>query len=90
MIVNPLVSSFDLHDAVFYGLAHQNGGIASWYLLDLHAFHAALIRQAQNGYPIRYGNKRNADGTAFKWFDIESFPREPPMVVARSSAADLR
>ena len=65
------------------GTPYRCAGLASWCLLDLKAFRAGLIRQAQNGYPIRWGNKRNADGTAFKWFDIRSFPSEPPLVVAR-------
>ena len=73
-------------DWMFYGHALPSGhGLASWCLLDLKAFRAGLIRQAQNGYPIRSGNKRNADGTAFKWFDIRSFPKEPPLVVAKGN-----
>ena len=72
-------------DWMFYGHAAPSGvGLASWWLLDLKAFRAGLIRQATNGFPIRCGDKRNADGTAFKWFDIRSFPPEPPLVVARS------
>ncbi|MEM0948374.1 MAG: hypothetical protein AAGK37_13270, partial [Pseudomonadota bacterium] len=51
-------------------------------------FRAGLIRNAQNGYPIRYGDKRNADGTWFKWFDVRSFPEEPPLVVARGVMGD--
>ena len=70
-------------DWMFYGHALPDGhGLASWFLLDLKAFRAGLIRQSQNGYPIRWGDKRNADGTAFKWFDVRSFPSDPPLVVA--------
>jgi len=70
-------------DWMFYGHAGQDGGLESWYLLNLNAFRAALIRNRQNGFPIQCGDKKNADGTAFKWFDVRSFPSEPPLVVAR-------
>ncbi|MEL6840689.1 MAG: hypothetical protein AAFP85_15465, partial [Pseudomonadota bacterium] len=58
--------------------------LESWYLIDLNAFRAGLIRQVTNGHRIRSGDKRNPDGTAFKWFDIRSFPPEPRLVVASS------
>ena len=71
-------------DWMFYGHADTSGtGLASWWLIDLKAFRAALIRHRQNGIPLRHGDKRNPDGTAFKWFDIRSFPEEPKLVVAR-------
>jgi len=73
-------------DWMFYGHADPTGGIACWWLLDLRAFRAGLIRQTTNGYPIRSGDKRNSDGTAFKWFDIQSFPPEPKLVMACSRA----
>lgn len=72
-------------DWMFYGHASYDGtSFDRWWLLDLRAFRAALIRQAANGFPVRCGDKRNADGTAFKWFDIRSFPAHPPLVVASS------
>lgn len=71
-------------DWMFYGHASEDGhGLENWWLIDLKAFRAGLIRQAQNGYPIRHGDKTNPDGSAFKWFDVRSFPAEPPLVVAR-------
>ena len=71
-------------DWLFYGQSDASErGLAAWWLIDLRAFRAGLIRQATNGYPIRYGDKTNADGTRFKWFDIRSFPPEPRLVVAR-------
>ncbi len=71
-------------DWLFYGHADAaSKDIDAWWLLDLRAFRAGLIRHRQNGYPIRHGDKRNPDGTWFKWFDIRSFPPEPPLVVAR-------
>ncbi len=71
-------------DWMFYGHANPTEtGFDRWWLIDLRAFRAGLIRHVHNGYPIRYGNKVNPDGTQFKWFDIRSFPAEPPLVVAR-------
>ena len=70
-------------DWMFYGHANASGtGLESWWLIDLKAFRAALIRHRQNGHPLRFGDKKNPDGTAFKWFDIRSFPEEPRLVVA--------
>ncbi|MDF0602311.1 hypothetical protein P1J78_16345 [Psychromarinibacter sp. C21-152] len=75
-------------DWMFYGHADASGrGLASWWLIDLRAFRAGLIRQATNGYPIRCGDRTNPDGTRFKWFDIRSFPPEPPLVVASGHRA---
>ena len=72
-------------DWMFYGHADASGtGLEAWYLIDLRAFRAALIRRSQFGHGLRYGVKQNPDGTCFTWFDIESFPAEPPLVVARS------
>ncbi|MEM9150514.1 MAG: hypothetical protein AAGB19_08680 [Cyanobacteria bacterium P01_F01_bin.3] len=71
-------------DWMFYGHADSSGhGLSSWWILDLAAFRAGLIRHTHNGPQIRYGTKTNLDGTAFRWFDITSFPAEPPLVVAR-------
>ena len=74
-------------DWLFCG--HSNAsqtGFDLWWLIDLRAFRAGLIRQSGNGFPIRCGDKANGDGTWFKWFDIRSFPAEPPLVVAASRA----
>ena len=72
-------------DWMFYGHSNATGtGFDAWWLLDLRAFRAALIRHRHNGYPIRYGERVNHDGTRFKWFDLRSFPAEPRLVVASS------
>ncbi|RYH08889.1 hypothetical protein [Tropicimonas sp. IMCC6043] len=72
-------------DWLFYGHSNETQtGLFSWWLLDLRAFRAGLIRQVQNGFPIRSGDRANPDGTWFKWFDIRSFPKYPPIVVAGS------
>ncbi len=70
-------------DWMFYGHAGPDGqSILNWWLIDLRAFRAALIRHRTAGAFLHMGDKRNADGTCFKWFDIRSFPKEPPLVVA--------
>lgn len=70
-------------DWLFYGHANTSQtAIDSWYLIDLNAFRAALIRRGAQG--LSWGNKCNPDGTRFTWFDIRSFPPDPPLVVARS------
>ncbi|KAA9010156.1 hypothetical protein [Histidinibacterium aquaticum] len=72
-------------DWLFYG--HSDASerhIERWWLIDLRAFRAALIRQSANGLRIASGDKSNPDGTRFKWFDIRSFPQEPPLVLAHS------
>ncbi len=72
-------------DWMFYG--HSNitqNGVGHWWLIDLRAFRAALIRHANNGSSISMGDQSNPDGTWFKWFDIRSFPAHPPLVVAKS------
>ncbi|ABL68506.1 hypothetical protein [Paracoccus denitrificans] len=72
-------------DWLFYGHANTAGtGFDLWWLLDLRAFRAGLIRHAPNGYPISSGDRMNMDGTCFKRFDIRSFPKELPLVLAIS------
>ena len=69
----------------FYG--HSNAsqtGLDAWWLIDLKAFRAALIRHQMNGSNIVMGDHTNPDATRFKWFDMRSFPAEPPLVVANS------
>lgn len=78
-------------DWLFYGHSDQaETGFALWWLIDLHAFRAGLIRQTTNGFPIRCGDKPNGDGTFFKWFDVRSFPPAPPLVIASSGLDALR
>lgn len=69
-------------DLMFYGHARTDGSLEDWYLLDLRAFRAALIRHANGGHRVYWGDKINADGTAFRWFDMRSFPSEPRLLVA--------
>jgi len=60
--------------------------LGSWSLIDLRAFRAGLIRNSVNQAQIVMGDQKNPDGTRFKWFDVRSFPSEPPLVVASSGA----
>jgi hypothetical protein len=72
---------------MFYG--HSNADqsrLESWSLIDLRAFRAGLIRNSVNQAQIVMGDQKNPDGTRFKWFDVRSFPSEPPLVVASSGA----
>lgn len=70
-------------DWFFYGHADEDEKyIEYWWLIDLHAFRAALIRVATNGARLSCGQKSNHDGTHFKWFDLRSFPDHPPILVS--------
>lgn len=69
-------------DWLFYGhAANDTGAISRWYLVDLHAWRAHMIR---NRNCIKRGIKPNGDGTHFAWFDLRSFPSYPPILVASS------
>ncbi|MEM1156002.1 MAG: hypothetical protein AAGI44_17845 [Pseudomonadota bacterium] len=73
-------------DWMFYGHANAwQTGIDRWWLIDLSAFRAALIRHSLGGPQIRYGTRKNTDGTSFAWFDVGSFPADPPLIVANSN-----
>lgn len=72
-------------DWMFYGHASRDGqAIEKWMLVDLRAFRAALIRR--DPHELGTGEIINVDGTAFRWFDVRSFPPSPPIVVAASHA----
>lgn len=69
-------------DWLFYGhAAETETSIERWMVIDLHAFRAALIRRNKE---LKHGDKSNGDGTFFKWFDVRSFPPNPPILVAGS------
>ena len=72
-------------DWLFYGhVSPCQTKVERWWLIDLRAFRAALIRHANGGPRIVMGDQVNRDGTCFKWFDVRSFPAEPRLVVAKS------
>lgn len=70
-------------DWMFYGIAanETDSKLARWYLIDLHAFRAHLIR---NQSRLLTGEQSTRDGTCFRWFDIQSFPKEPAILIASS------
>lgn len=71
-------------DYMFYGFASKvHGKLAEWYLINLDSFRAAMIRR--NSLNIIKGKKSNNDGTYFCWFKIDSFPANPPLLIARSN-----
>lgn len=71
-------------DMMFYGHADATGDdFTRWWLIDLHAFRAALIRDRGDD-SLRWSQRSNGDGTHFVTFDLRSFPRRPPIVVASS------
>lgn len=72
-------------DLMFYGHSDPSQErIDRWWLIDLNAFRAALVRRSVEGSGIHWGSQVNDDGTAFTWFDVRSFPNDPPLVVAQS------
>lgn len=72
-------------DWMFYGHAAERGPVIErWWLLDLHAWRAALIRDRDC---IVVHSKSNGDGTHFVSYDVRSFPVRPgckPLVIAAS------
>ncbi len=76
-------------DWFFYG--HQAHGrqrsFAQWFLIDLSAFRAHLIKDGyRENRAIRTGKVPNGDGTYFRWFDVTSFPADPPLLIASDTA----
>ena len=72
-------------DWFFYGHADADLKIVLWWLVDLKSLRAALIRHQNNRRSsVLMGDKSNGDGTHFKWFDLRSFPKDPPILVAGS------
>jgi hypothetical protein len=70
-------------DWYFYGFSNPSSQdeISCWRLIDLHALRAHLIRNPEK---IVRGEKTNQDGSSFSWFDLKSFPSEPPILIASS------
>lgn len=75
-----------LGDWLFYGFAEEDGiEIKNWWIIDLAAFRAALIRRNEHKLDID-GPKSNGDGTQFYAFDLRSFPEKPSILIAGSHA----
>lgn len=75
-------------DWMFYGHAAQSSPIVErWWLIDLSAWRAALIRDPGS---VVKGNKSNGDGTHFVYFDVRSFKDSgKPLLVAASHPLDV-
>jgi len=68
-------------DWLFYGHSDGGTGLVSWMIVDLDAWRAHMIRRDSG---IKRGETPNGDGTYFAWFNVTSFPAEPPILVAQS------
>lgn len=70
-------------DWLFYGFEDPStcGRIGIWHLVDLWAFRAHLIRHPER---IRSGESEAREGNRFRWFDVSSFPTDPPILIASS------
>ncbi|MGB5963379.1 MAG: hypothetical protein WBG73_22270 [Coleofasciculaceae cyanobacterium] len=73
-------------DWMFYGHAASEPGIKinHWFLINLTSWRAHMIRR--NRTAIRGDEILNSDGSGFAWFDLSSFPPEPPILVASSKS----
>lgn len=69
-------------DWMFYAHASAEGHhFDRWWLIDLHAFRAALIVASKD---IAFSKKANGDGTYFVAYDLRSFPAEYPILISGS------
>ena len=74
-------------DWFFYGHAAADlQSLPRWMLIDLNAWRAHLIMRSK----VRQGDKENDDTeTSFRWYDIKSFPPDPPIIIAECFPPDL-
>lgn len=71
-------------DWMFYGHSNDNEtGFSLWAVVNLNHWRAALIRDKG---AIKMTPKTNYDGSKFVAFDIRTFPKAPPLLVASSDA----
>ena len=77
-------------DWMFYGHQAAPGSteIYPWWLVDLSAWRAGMIRKAwnPNGPNVETGVIPNGDGTYFRYFDLRTFPEEPPICIASAES----
>lgn len=71
-------------DWLLYGHEGEGNSLSRWWVVDLHAFRAALIRSASGGVRLRFQKQDNGDGTRFVAYDLRSFPPHPPILIAGS------
>ena len=53
--------------------------IIDWMIIDLRAWRAHMIR---NKDKIEFDEIKNEDGSAFTWFNVNSFPNNPPILIS--------
>jgi hypothetical protein len=73
-------------DWMFYGHANEAGVIHAWMIIDFKSFRAHLLRHfatPENKRVISTGDQSNGDGTYFQWFEADTFPPVPPLLIAR-------
>jgi hypothetical protein len=72
-------------DWLFYGhaAAVDEQELARWFLIDLGSWRAHMILRVSRRL-IGSGELPNGDGTHFVWFDLTSFPPDPPILIAAS------
>jgi len=82
-------------DWMFYGhqAALDSLQIYLWWIINLNAWRTALkhdshLRSNGGQSGLRYHEINNGDGTRFMAFEIKSFPKEPPLVIAQSHPVD--
>lgn len=80
-------------DMMFYGFASDRCfDFVEWYLIDLNAFR---YHYSQDGWRERNRHlswdaiQNSDDATSFAWFDIKSFPPDPPLLIGSGTAPHL-
>lgn len=77
-------------DLFFYGFTdpRSQSALKAWRLIDLRAFRTHLILSPGS---LKTGETSNGDGTYFKWFDLKSFPHDPPILISSNEVqANMR
>ena len=76
-------------DWMFYGHADESETIWRWWLINLDAFRAAMVRvdcirhRAADTIP-------NPDGSGFVAFDLREFPESPPILIDGSHPVETQ
>lgn len=77
-------------DYLFYGhaVSQTQTSLNPWFIINLKSWRSHMIRRHRSS--IQYGQQPNSDGTAFVWFDLSTFPPEPPILLASSLSLPSR
>ncbi len=75
-------------DWLFYGHVNKaEDEILHAMIVDLNSFRLGYHMARNKDIRIRSGKAPNQDGTHLAWFDVDSFPSHPPLLVAEYHAA---